>query len=73
MRIELDSEKTAKTKQLIFSKVNIVSSNLVVNIYSNEVKNRYVQFSNLTSWERVVKQMYFMVPYNKHNHYGETF
>ena len=43
--IELDPEEVAKTNQLIFSEI---SSNQTININSNEVKNRHVQFGDPT-------------------------
>jgi len=42
--VEPDPEKMAETKQLIFSKAKyIISSNLVIDNYSNGVKNRCAQ------------------------------
>jgi len=43
--VELDPEKVAKTKQWIFSEMK--SPNLAINIYSNEIMKRHVQFGDL--------------------------
>jgi len=45
--IELESEKkVAKTKMWVFSKINIILSDQVINVYSNKVKNRHVKFGD---------------------------
>ena len=50
MHVELDPEKVAKTKE--WNLIIIVSYNQAIIIYSNEVKNRHVQFGDPTSSEK---------------------
>ena len=52
-------ERMAINEQWIFTKENNISSNQAINDYSNEVKNKYVQFGSFASLRTVTAHVLY--------------